>query len=156
MELFALRAGIKVQHISYKGGAPATQDLLAGVIPVMMLDYSTAAQYLAPGRLRMVGLASASRLDQANTIPTIAESGYPGYEAWAWQGIVAPTGTPQLIIELLNQALLKAAADPAIQKRMIDFGGEFKGSTPAAMRSYMETETQKWAQTIKDAHISIE
>ncbi|MES2282673.1 MAG: tripartite tricarboxylate transporter substrate binding protein [Pseudomonadota bacterium] len=156
MELFAQRAGINLVHVPYKGGAPATQDLLGGTLPVMMLDFATASQHMKSGKLRALGTASDKRLPQFADVPTIAESGFPGYEAWAWQGIVAPTGTPPEVITRLNAALTKVAADPDVKKRMTDLGGDFVPSTPAAMQTYMRAETAKWARIIKDANISIE
>jgi tripartite-type tricarboxylate transporter receptor subunit TctC len=156
MELFAQRAGISLVHVPYKGGAPATQDLLGGSLPAMMLDFATASQHIKSGKLRALAAASDKRLPQLADVPTIAESGYPGYEAWAWQGIVAPAGTPPAVITRLNAALTKVAADPDVKKRMTDLGGDFVPSTPAAMQSYMRAETAKWAKIIKDANISIE
>lgn len=156
MELFAQRAGISLVHVPYKGGAPATQDLLGGSLPAMMLDFATASQHMKAGKLRALGTASDKRLPQIADVPTIAESGFAGYEAWAWQGIVAPTGTPPAVITRLNAALTKVAADPDVKKRMTDLGGDFVPSTPAAMQTYMRAETAKWAKIIKDANISIE
>ncbi len=156
MELFAQRAGISLVHVPYKGGAPATQDLLGGSLPAMMLDFATASQHMKSGKLRALATASDKRLPQFAEVPTIAESGFAGYEAWAWQGIVAPTGTPPAVITRLNAALTKVAADPDVKKRMTDLGGDFVPSTPAAMQTYMRAETAKWAKIIKDANISIE
>lgn len=156
MELFAQRAGISLVHVPYKGGAPATQDLLGGSLSAMMLDFATASQHMKSGKLRALATASDKRLPQFAEVPTIAESGFAGYEAWAWQGIVAPTGTPPAVITRLNAALTKVAADPDVKKRMTDLGGDFVPSTPAAMQTYMRAETAKWAKIIKDANISIE
>jgi tripartite-type tricarboxylate transporter receptor subunit TctC len=156
MELFADRAGIQLTHVPYKGGAPAAQDLLAGVIPAMVLDYATAAQHVQAGKLRALAALSDKRLDQLKDLPTISESGYPGFEAWAWQGIVAPSKTPDEIVQRLNAELVKVAQDRDVQAKILEIGGEFKSSSPAAMSSYMKSETDKWAKIIKDANISID
>lgn len=156
MALFAQRAGISMVHVPYKGGAPATQDLLGGSLPAMMLDFATASQHIKTGKLRALATASDQRLPQLPDLPTIAESGFGGYEAWAWQGIVAPVGTPPAVVARLNSALLKVAADPDIRKRMGDLGGDFVPGTPVAMQNYMRAETAKWAKIIKDGNISIE
>ncbi len=156
MELFAQRAGISLVHVPYKGSGPATQDLLGGTLPVMLLDFATASQHIKSGKLRVLATAADKRLPQLADVPTVAEAGFPGYEASAWQGIVAPAGTPAAVIGRLNAALAKVAADPEVKKRMVDLGGDFVPGTPAAMQSYMRAETAKWAKIIKDANISIE
>ena len=156
MELFADRAGIQLTHVPYKGGAPAAQDLLAGVIPVMVLDYAIAAQHIQAGKLRALAALSDKRLDQMKDLPTIAESGYSGFEAWAWQGIVAPAKTPDEIVQRLNAELVKVAQDKDVLAKMVEIGGEFKASSPGAMSVHMKSETDKWARIIKDANISID
>ncbi len=156
MEMFAQRAGIQLLHVPYKGGAPATQDLLGGTLPVMMADWATASQHIAAGKMRALASAGAKRSELAPNLPTIAESGYPGYEAWAWQGVVAPANTPPAVINTLNAAFIKVSNDPDVKKRMRDFGGEFVPGSAAEMQAYMKTETVKWAKIIKDGNITIE
>jgi tripartite-type tricarboxylate transporter receptor subunit TctC len=156
MELFADRAGIQLTHVPYKGGAPAAQDLLAGVIPAMVLDYATAAQHIQSGKLRVLAALSDKRLDQMKDLPTVSESGYPGFEDWAWQGIVAPAKTPEDVVQRLNAELVKVAQDKDVQARILEIGGEFKSSSPVAMSNYMKSETDKWSKIIKQANISID
>ena len=156
MELFADRAGIQLTHVPYKGGAPAAQDLLAGVIPAMVLDYATASQHIQTGKLRALAALSDKRLEQLKDLPTISELGYPGFEAWAWQGIVVPAKTPEDIIQRLNAEMIKVAQDKDVQAKITEIGGEFKASSPSAMQAYMRNETDKWSKIIREANISID
>lgn len=156
MELFRQRAGIELTHVPYKGGAPAAQDLLAGHLEAMFLDYTTAGQYLKTGALRPLAVASPNRLAYVPGTPTVAESGYPGYEADAWQGFTVPAGTPAPIIARLNAVFHKVAADAAVQARMEEIGAVLTPSTPEQMASFMNSEVAKWAKTIRDGNIRIE
>lgn len=156
MELFEQRAGIDLTHVPYKGGAPATQDLLGGRIPTMFLDLATAAPHIKAGKLRALAVANATRLASMPDLPTVAELGYAGYEATAWQGFTVPAGTPAPIIARLNAAYAKAAADQSVRQRLNEAGAELIPSSPEALAAFMRSETAKWAKTIKDGNITVE
>ena len=154
MELFKERAGIDLLHVPYKGAAPAVQDLLGGRIATMFLDLATGAPQLKGGKVKALAVASPKRIAALPDVPTLNESGFPGFEAWAWQGFAVPAGTPKEIIATLNSAYIKAIADPAVRQKISDVGIEPLHSTPQEMADYIRSETAKWAQLIADRHIS--
>jgi tripartite-type tricarboxylate transporter receptor subunit TctC len=156
MELFKQQTGIDVQHIPYKGAAPAVQDLLGGRIPMMFLDYAAGMSQIKAGKIKALAVASPERIAAMPDLPTIAESGVPGFEAWAWQGLSAPAGTPADIIAKLNAEYGKAIADPALRQKIVDAGIEPLHSTPQQMADYIRSETAKWAKVVKEGHITIE
>ena len=156
MEMLMQRTGINLVNVPYRGAGPAVVDLLGGQLPVLLADFATINQHLKAGTVRAIASCGEKRLALAPDLPTVAESGYPGFDAWAWQGFSVPTGTPATVIAALNSGYAKAAADPAVRQKMSDFGGELTPSTPAAMDAYMRAETIKWAKIIEEAKIKIE
>jgi tripartite-type tricarboxylate transporter receptor subunit TctC len=108
------------------------------------------------GKLKAIGVASPKRIAALPHVPTLAEQGVPSFEAWAWQGLVVPTGTPKDVIARLNSEYAKAAADPGVRGKLMDAGIEPVTSTPEQMTAYVKTETAKWAQVIKQADIKVD
>jgi tripartite-type tricarboxylate transporter receptor subunit TctC len=155
MELLLNRAGVKMVHVPYKGASPALKDLISGEVPVMMLDVATAREPIKAGLLKVLASAAPERSAEFPIVPTIAEAGFPGYEASAWQGIVAPAKTPHEIIEKLNGQIGAALADPAVKQRLQAAGIEPIQSTPESFAAYMQSETLKWQGVIKAANISL-
>lgn len=155
MEMLLRRAGIKMNHVPYKGDGPAMQDLIGGQIPVLISSLASASQYLKIGKVVAIASTGNVRLEQAPQIPTVAESGMPGFDAWGWQGFSAPAGTPAAVIRTLNQAYAKACTNATVRQRLADFGGELTPSTPEAMDAYMRREAQTWAPIVRDAGISL-
>ena len=147
MELFKERAGIDLLHVPYKGAAPAVQDLLGGRIATMFLDLAAGAPQVRGGKVKALAVASPQRIAALPEVATLAESGFPGFEAWAWQGIAVPAGTPQEIIAALNSAYGKAISDAGIEPLH---------STPQEMADYIKRETAKWAKLIADRHITVD
>ena len=156
MELFQQRAGIKLTHVPYKGAGPAIQDLVGGQVPVMFLDLAAGAPMIKAGKIKVLGVASPKRIAALPNVPTLAEQGIADFEAWAWQGLVVPAGTPGDIVARLNSEYAKAVADPAVRQKLVDAGIEPVTSTPEQMASYVKSETAKWAQVIKQANIKVE
>lgn len=154
--LFALRAGLNLINVPYRGAAPAIQDVMSGQVPMMFVDSASGKQYIADGKLRALAVASKKRLDILPNVPTLIESGLPGFEAYAWQGLVAPKGTPEEVVTQLNQALNETLKSPDVIAKFKALGLEITPSTPRQLDDYARAERTKWTKVIKDAHITIE
>jgi tripartite-type tricarboxylate transporter receptor subunit TctC len=153
MALFTSMAGVEATHVPYKGGAPAVADLVAGRLAFMMANLTTAQPHVRAGRLRGLAVGTARRSVLFPDLPTIAESGVPGYEATNWNGIVAPARTPLAIVERLQGEIAAALKEPALADRMLKAGLEPIGDTPAAFARYLSGEAAKWGQLVKTARI---
>jgi len=156
MELFKQRAGIAMTPIPYKGGADALSDLIGGRIGALFPDIATGLPQIRAGKIKALAVASEKRVAALPGLPTLGESGYPGFEAWAWQGFVAPAGTPHDIVMKLNGAFAKVMADPAIKQRLSESGFEPQTSTPDEFAAYLKSEIAKWAKVIRDSNISLD
>jgi len=156
MELFKQRAGISMTPIPYKGGADALSDLIGGRIGALFPDIATGLPQIRAGKIKALAVASEKRVVALPGLPTLGESGYPGFEAWAWQGFVAPAGTPHDVVMKLNGAFAKVMADPAIKQRLSESGFEPQTSTPEQFATYMKSEIAKWAKVIRDSNISLD
>jgi tripartite-type tricarboxylate transporter receptor subunit TctC len=152
-ELFKQEAHLELTHIPYKGAAPAIQDVVGGQVPVMFVDTASGYQFIASGKLRAIGIASSKRVTNFEQIPTLAEQGLKGFEAYAWQGLVVPAGTPKEVITTLNAALLKALDSTQIKAKLQILGLESTPSSPDAMATYVRAERAKWEPVIKAAGI---
>lgn len=156
MEFFKQRAGIVMTPIPYKGGADALSDLIGGRIPALFPDIATALPQIRAGKIRALAVASGKRVAALPDLPTVGESGYPGFEAWAWQGFVAPVGTPRPVLMKLNSEFAKVMADPLIKQRLSESGFEPQTSTPEEFAAYMKSEIAKWAKVIRDSNVSLD
>jgi tripartite-type tricarboxylate transporter receptor subunit TctC len=156
MELFKQRAGLTMTPIPYKGGADAMNDLVGGRIGAMFLDIASGLPQIRGGKVRALAVASDKRVAALPDLPTIGESGYPGFEAWAWQGFVAPAGTPRAVVEKLNSEFAKVMADPVIKQRLSESGFEPQTSTPEQFAAYIKSEIAKWQKVIRDSNISLD
>jgi len=155
MELLLERLGIKVEHIPYRGAAPAMADLLAGVVQLKLDTYTTSNTQVVAGKLRMLGTASPHRSKLMPDVPTIAEMGLPGYEGILWIAIMAPAGTPKAVIDRLAAASAKAARDPDIVTQLQSDDVEIIGSTPAALGEIIARELPQWRDVAKTANIKL-
>lgn len=151
-ELLAQSAGIKLTHVPYRGAAPAVQDLVAGNIDMMFIDFATARSQLS-GPIKAIAVASPGPFAGLPGVPPVAAD-FPGFEAWAWQGIVAPARTPPAIVATLNQAYRRAVGQPEIRDKLT--GIEVLQSTPEEMAAYMRSEGDKWDRVIRTANIKLE
>jgi tripartite-type tricarboxylate transporter receptor subunit TctC len=156
MELFKQRVGIQLTAIPYKGGADALNDLLGGRIGLLMIDAATGVTHIKAGTLRALGAGTDKRIPAAPDVPTIAEAGVPGFEAWAWNGIAVPTGTPSIIVAKLNAACQKALANPALRQRFSEISVDPAPSTSEEFGAFIKSETNKWRGVITEAGISLQ
>jgi tripartite-type tricarboxylate transporter receptor subunit TctC len=154
-ELFAQQAGIKLNHVPYRGAAPAIQDLIAGQIGMMFVDFATARGQLSNKQIKAIAVASPSEFYGMPGVPPVAKD-VPGYEAWAWQGFVLPAKTPADIVAKLHDAYVKAVSDSEIKQKLIGAGIDPLQSTPQEMSAYMKSETEKWAKVINTASIKVD
>ena len=155
-ELFKLQTKLNLVHVPYKGAAPAVQDVMGGQVPFMFVDSATGQQFIASGMLRPIAVASKERLSSLPEVPTLIELGMDGFEAYAWQGLLVPDGTPQVAIDRLSESLRGALNDPAILERFEGMGLEAIPSTPQEMDAYAQAEREKWGTVIKDAGITLQ
>jgi len=155
-EIFKYKAGIDIVYVPYKGGAPATAATAAGDCEITFANYSDALAHLKAGRLRALGITGARRFPQSPEVPTIAESGLPGYVVDSWNGLFAPAGTPVDIVQRIAGAAQQAMKDPATRKRMDDIGAEPVGDSPEHFRTFVQAEMQKWSTFVKQTGIKIE
>ncbi|HEY4374448.1 MAG TPA: tripartite tricarboxylate transporter substrate binding protein [Burkholderiales bacterium] len=149
MEMFKTAAGINLTHIPYKGSAPAVSDLLAGQVQAMIDGLPSALPHVQAGKLRALALTSAKRSPAAPDLPTIAESGYPGFSADAWSGLFAPKGTPKPVLDKLALETQKILKTPEVRKRLGELGAEPIGSSPAEFTQFVQHEIEKWARVVK-------
>jgi tripartite-type tricarboxylate transporter receptor subunit TctC len=155
-ELFRERSGLKLVHVPYRGAAPAVQDVVGGQVPFMFVDTASGYPHIQSGKLRPIGVASLKRLNSFNTIPTLAEQGLKGFEAYAWQGLVVPAATPVEAVAALNKAMVAALESTAVKARFQTLGLEAIPSTPAQMAAYAKAEREKWGQVIRAANIRLD
>ena len=152
-ELFQFMAGIKWVHIPYKGGGPAVIELLAGQTSLMFANMPTVIQYVRGGKLRALAATGARRSSAAPDIPTVAESGIPGFEVTVWYGVSAPAMTPRAIVNRLNSEIVRALNSPDLRERLKSQGAEPVGNTPEQYTAFIQDEIAKWAKVIQAAGI---
>ncbi|RYG11782.1 MAG: tripartite tricarboxylate transporter substrate binding protein [Burkholderiales bacterium] len=150
MELFARDTGARLVAISYKGGAPALQDLLAGQVALMFLDRASARQYIDTGKLRAIGAAGGRRIASYPALPTIAEQGVPHFAVDGWLGLSVRKGTPAAAVQALQKAYQQAIADPAVRARMVEAGINPAGGSAQQFAAYRDGYMGKWKKLIAD------
>jgi len=155
-ELFQRRAGIKMTHVPYKGAGPAVADIIGGSVDTIFGNTQSVGGLVAGGRLRPLAVTSPKRIAAFPDVPTVAESGYPGFEAATWSGLVAPAGTPKPIIDRLNAAANKALATTEMKARLAEEGSTPLGGTPQQFADYIKSENAKWGAAVRDAGIKLD
>jgi len=156
MELVKVETGLNMTHVPYKGASPALQDLAGGHIPAMMVDLAAGAGFIKSGKVKALAVANSSRLAQLPDVPTFAELGYKNIEAAAYVGLVAPSGTPSDVVSYLQKQVSVVINQPAVNKKLTDFGIEPIGNTPQQYQTLLRSETSKWQKLIKDLNISLD
>ena len=155
-ELFKSRAGIEMTHIVYKGGGQAMNDLLSGQLQLLITALPTVDAHVRSGKLRAIAFTTARRVAGMPEIPTIAESGYPGFDVSTWYGIVAPAGTPPEVVRKLNAEIAKVLEQPDIRQRFAQLGTEPGGGTPESFAATLRADIDKWAAVVKGAGIHLD
>ena len=148
-EMFRTLAGINIVHVPFKGAPAAVLGVITGEISLAILNLPPALPHVKSGRLKALGVSTARRSAAVPELPTIAESGLPGYAATAWYGVLAPAGTPRDIVMKLNAEIVKSLRTDEMKKRIASDGGEVIGSTPEEFTAVMKTDIAKWAKVVK-------
>jgi len=156
MALLERQAGLRMVHVPYRGAAPALADLAGGQLPAMMCDLAAASRFIRSGKVRALAVANANRLPQLPEVPTFAELGMPQVEAAALMGLVAPAGTPPEVVARLQQSVASAIHNPAVQRKLAEFGVEPVGSTPAQFEALIGRESARWHALIRELGLSLD
>lgn len=155
-ELFNSMAGVKLLHVPYKGDTPAMIDVMSGTVDVMLPSVVAAMPHLKSGKLRAVALGGSKRTQSLPELPTIAESGVPGYVGATWGGILAPAGTPPEVVSRLNREINNVLKQPDVAARLAGLGAETVGSTPEEFGVFLREEIEKWTKVARDNSISMD
>ena len=155
-EMFNSAAGIKAEHVPYKGTGPATTALMGGEIDYIFEALGSASQHIRSGKLKAIAVTSAKRSPTFPDVPTAIESGLPGFEVTSWYGLWLPAGSPPAVTQRLHALVLKAFEDPEMRELWFKLGAEPGGITPAAFGSFVHTEVLKWGKVVRDAGVTIE
>jgi tripartite-type tricarboxylate transporter receptor subunit TctC len=154
--LFEIQAGVEMQHIPYKGGGPALNDVLGGQVPVFFGSVASTKQYVDTGKLNALAVTGKKRATSMPAIPTMAEAGVAGYEVYEWNGIFAPAATPAVILLKLSEAITKVMQTPEVRDKVISLGGEiFQGNANEADK-FIKSQMVEWARLVKSGKISVD
>ena len=153
VEYFSTAAGIKMNHIPYKGSAPALTDLIGGQVQVLFDPFSSIYPFVASGKVKALAVTTDKRSATAPTLPTVAESGYANFDVSSWQGIVVPAGTPKAVIQRLNRDLVKVLSTPEMKERFAQYSAVTAASTPEQFSTYIKEEIARWQKVAIDAGV---
>ncbi len=155
-ELFASKAGLKMTHVPYRGTALAVGDLVSGTLNVVFGDPISVLPHIKSGKLRALAVTSLERSPVAPEVPTVAESGYPGFEALAWHGILAPAKTPPAVVKKLNAEIVKALADPATKELLVNQAMQTVGNSPEGFAAFIQKDIATWKAVATAANVTVE
>jgi tripartite-type tricarboxylate transporter receptor subunit TctC len=154
-ELFMYMAGIKLNHVPYKGSGPAQQDLMSGIIKVSFVGTPIAIPHMKSGRLKALGVSTAKRSPEMPDVPTVAEAGVPGYEAIVWIGLLAPAGTPKEIVAKLNGDIARLVRTEDVRRLIGPTGMEPDPDTPEQFAAYVKADYDKWGRVVRDSGATV-
>jgi len=155
-ELFRQRAGLDMVHVPYKGGGPALIDVMGGQVPLYFGNMASALPHVKNGKLKALATTGARRSPAAPELPTVAESGMPGYQVYEWNAIFAPAGTPGAIVTRLQAEIARAVKLPDVRERILALGGEIVASSPADLGTWVREQSASWARVVRAANIKAE
>jgi tripartite-type tricarboxylate transporter receptor subunit TctC len=151
LELFKLTAGIDVTHVPYKGGAPALTDLIAGQVQALFVSIPSVLPHVHSGRLRAIAVSTLKRSASAPDVPTVAESGYPGFEYSNWNALFAPANTPPARVKRMNEIIAKILSEPDVANKLSAQGADPAPGTPDDLARYMKADDARWKKVIRSA-----
>ncbi len=155
-EMFQKAAGIRTQHVPYKGASQALTDVVGGTVDLYVSSVPTLLGQIKQGKLRALAVTSARRVDDLPEVPTINESGYKGFDAVTWFGLLAPAGTPKEVIARLNAEFNKALKEPELNKRLSDEGADPAGGTPEQFAALIRDEIPRWGKVVKESGAKVD
>lgn len=155
-ELFNLKAGTELVHVPYKGSGSAMIDVMSNQVPMMFASLGSSWKHISSGKLKAVATGGTKPTALLPGVPTLASQGLNGYESYEWNAIFAPAGTPDNVLQKLSGAVAAVLAKPQIRQRLNDLGAEVIGSSPANLRTFVETEISKWREVAAEANISLD
>jgi tripartite-type tricarboxylate transporter receptor subunit TctC len=154
--LFEVKARVEMQHVPYKGGGPALNDVIGGQVPVFFGSVASTKQYVESGKLNALAVTGKKRASSMPGVPTMAEAGVPGYEVYEWNGIFAPAATPAPILIKLSDAIAKVMQSPEVREKVLSLGGEpFQGNSDAADK-FIKSQMTEWAKLVKSGKIAVD
>jgi tripartite-type tricarboxylate transporter receptor subunit TctC len=155
-ELFKQQAGVNLQHVAYKGGGPAMNDVVAGHVPIFFANMASGLGQVKAGKLKALASTGAKRSANMPDLPTMAEAGVPGYEVYEWNVLVAPAGTPPAVISKLHAEVKKVLEMKDVRERLDALGGEVVASSPAETGTFLKGQMEKWAKVVKAGDIKVD
>jgi tripartite-type tricarboxylate transporter receptor subunit TctC len=150
-ESFKIATGVQMQHVPYKGSAPALTDLIGGQVQLIFDSMPSAMPHVKSGKIRALAVTTARRSPTVPDLPTIAESGVPGFDISTWYGVWAPAGTPRDIVNRISSEVAKALQQPAVRERLVALGAEPAGDTPEEFAAYCQSELAKWSKIVRES-----
>lgn len=155
-ELFRQKLSLDMVHVPYKSGGPAIADVMGGQVDFMFATVAASYPLVSGGKLRALAVSSPQRSARLPDVPTVAETAIPGYEAYEWNGVFLPAGTPESVSAKLHQALTEVLKEDEVKQRLLDLGAQAVGSTPAEFTTFLKKEDTKWGEVVKKGNINLD